>query len=203
VGAPAVLIRLISLSPHAAVVHNAIVASIAMLYVRLRGSTVHSSLWGISFVCSKAISVTFTGSGRTFVCAARYPRYGGNDAVQASFFAEFHNLQDVSFFQVLFNKITAASESLLVAVKEVGCVELDCVSAAVFSGARRLAVHADGSGPLVTLTNPQRKRLLEAASKSGLRPRADQGKTVSIIAELKLLQQLCEGHVLERQVCAR
>jgi hypothetical protein len=34
VGAPAVLIRLISSSPHAAVVHDAIVASIAMLYVQ-------------------------------------------------------------------------------------------------------------------------------------------------------------------------
>lgn len=39
--------------------------------------------------------------------------------MQASFFLEFHNLKDVSFFQVLFNKITAASEGLLVAVKEV------------------------------------------------------------------------------------
>ncbi len=46
-------------------------------------------------------------------------RYGGNDAVQASFFSEFLALRDADFLQVLHSRVTAASEDLLRAVKEV------------------------------------------------------------------------------------
>jgi hypothetical protein len=46
----------------------------------------------------------------------------------------------------------------------------------------------------------QRKSLREATAKTGARDLSVHMPVVSIAAELKLLQQLCEGHVLKRQV---
>jgi hypothetical protein len=77
VGAPAVMLRLITLPSDRLVSQAAIVASIAQLY-------------------------------------------GGNEAVQSAFFREIKLMKDVNFYKVMFDRIGAATKSLMEAVKEVG-----------------------------------------------------------------------------------
>jgi hypothetical protein len=75
VGAPAVLVRLTSLSPNPAVVHGAIVASIAMLYVP-------KSLWlraSLSVVIVLTVASTvhrWTGYPQLHFCALRHVGMG-------------------------------------------------------------------------------------------------------------------------------
>ena len=135
--------------------------------------------------------------------------FGGNDDIQREYFKEFKVLKDANFYKTMFDRVEAMAAYKVESKKEVRVLRIRCCDRRLrpqFGAAWSCTVGTAWSCTVGTATPLWEYAVFCCNQGKGDTVRTGAaslvGRNDDITIELKLLQLLCEGHVLKRQVGA-